>query len=100
MSFPIDFALLANRLQDDDLLVVIAARHTSLSFNSVMDDLASLLGRYFSHTNMLMVYPEQFGESPQLVSFSDPMTSDINSSTTIVTRRLRTWRKWLRKRLG
>ena len=95
-----DFALLANRLQDDDLLVVIAARHTSLSFNSVMDDLASLLGRYFSHTNMLMVYPEQFGESPQLVSFSDPMTSDINSSTTIVTRRLRTWRKWLRKRLG
>ena len=86
-----DFALLANRLQDDDLLVVIGARHTSLSFNSVMDDLPGLLGRYFSHTNMLWVFPEQFGESPQLVSFSDPMTSDINSSASIFTRKMRAW---------
>lgn len=95
-----DFALLANSLADDDLLVVIAARHTSLSFNPMMDDLPSLLGKYFVHTNMLMVYPEQFGESPQLVSFSDPMTSDINSSTSLFVRRMSFWRKWMRKRLG
>ncbi|MGM9803457.1 MAG: cation:proton antiporter [Muribaculaceae bacterium] len=93
-----DFALLANSIQDDDLLVVIGARHTSLSFNPVMDDLPGLLGRYFSHTNLLLVYPEQFGESPRLVSFSDPMTSDINSSSTIITRRMRLWHKWLTHR--
>ena len=56
-----------------------------------MDDLPGLLGRYFSHTNMLWVFPEQFGESPQLVSFSDPMTSDINSSASIFTRKMRAW---------
>ena len=94
-----DFALLANKLQDDDLLVVIGARHTSLSFNAMMDDLPGLLGRYFAHTNMLMIYPEQFGESPQLVSFSDPMTSDINSSSSIFVRRIRVLGKWLAKKL-
>lgn len=93
-----DFALLANSLQDDDLLVVIGARHTSLSFNAVMDDLPGLLGRYFAHTNMLMIYPEQFGESPQLVSFSDPMTSDINSSS-IFMRRIRLAGKWIAKKM-
>ena len=95
-----DFALLANSLQDDDLLVVIGARHTSLSFNVVMDDLPGLLGRYFAHTNMLMIFPEQFGESPRLVSFSDPMTSDINSSTSIFTRWMRMCGKWVRRRLN
>ncbi len=95
-----DFALLANSLQDDDLLVVIGARHTSLSFNVVMDDLPGLLGRYFVHTNMLMIFPEQFGESPRLVSFSDPMTSDINSSTSIFTRGMRMCGKWVRRRLN
>lgn len=95
-----DFALLANTLLDDDLLVVICARHTSLSFDPAMDNLPSLLGRYFNHTNLLMIYPEQFGESPQLVSFSDPLTSDINSSTSIVTLRLRLWARRLRRRFG
>lgn len=92
-----DFALLANRLQDDDLLVVVGARHTSLSFNSEMDELPGLLGKYFSHTNLLMIYPEQFGESPQLVSFSDPLTSDINSSSSIFMRKGRTWWRRVKK---
>ncbi len=94
-----DFALLAYKLQDDDLLVVVGARHTSLSFNSVMDDLPGLLGRYFAHTNLMMIYPEQFGESPRLVSFSDPLTSDINSSTSIFTRQFRALAYWIKKHL-
>ena len=90
-----DFALIANRILDDDLFIVISARRTSLSFNSDMDTVPGLLAKYFGHNNLLIIYPEQFGETPQLESFSDPLTSDLNAAPTDVFLRIRAWLKWL-----
>ena len=69
-----DFVLLANKVVDDDLLVVISARHTSISYNPVMDEIPDVLQRYFGHNNLLIIYPEQFGQMPRLISFTDPLT--------------------------
>lgn len=90
-----DFPLLASRILDDDLFVVISARRTSLSFNSDMDSLPGLLAKYFGHNNLLIIYPEQFGETPQLESFSDPLTTDLVSAPTGAFLRFRMWMKWL-----
>ena len=90
-----DFALIANRVLDDDLLIVISARRTSLSFNSDMDTVPGLLAKYFGHNNLLIIYPEQFGEMPQLESFSDPLTSDLNAAPSGAFLHLRAWLKWL-----
>ena len=75
-----DFVLVANKVVDDDLLVVISARHTSISYNPVMDEIPEVLQRYFGHNNLLVIYPEQFGEAPQLISFSDPLVEYSSSS--------------------
>ena len=90
-----DFALIANRVLDDDLFIVISARRTSLSFNSDMDTVPGLLAKYFGHNNLLIVYPEQFGEAPQLESFSDPLTSDLNVAPSGALLHVRAWLKWL-----
>lgn len=90
-----DLALLANKILDDDLFIVISARRTSLSFNSDMDSLPGLLARYFGHNNLLIIYPEQFGETPMLESFSDPLTSDLSVSPSGVWLRIRSFLKWL-----
>ncbi|MDD2961639.1 MAG: cation:proton antiporter [Muribaculaceae bacterium] len=90
-----DFVLLANKVLDDDLLVVISARRTSISFQSEMDNMPGFLSRYFAHNNLMIIYPEQFGESPQLMSFSDPMISDLNIAPSNMWLKVRAWYKWL-----
>lgn len=63
-----DFMLLANRVLDDDLLVVVGARHDSVSYNPEMTDIVLSLQRYFERANLLLIYPGQFGEGAPLPS--------------------------------
>lgn len=88
-----DFVLLANKVLDDDLFVIISSRRTSISFDSEMDNMPGFLSKYFSHNNLLIIYPEQFGETPHLTSFTDPLSSDINSSPSALWLKLRGWYK-------
>lgn len=74
-----DFLLLANRILDDDLFVVVNARRTSVSFSSAMDELPAFLQKYFSRNNLVVLYPEQFGdETPATPSVMDPLAGDID----------------------
>lgn len=84
-----DFILLANKILDDDLLVVIGARPQSVSYRVEMTDLPAFLQRHFSRNNMMMIYPEQFGESPVLTSFTDPMAADIAATPSPLLQRLK-----------
>lgn len=75
-----DFVMLANRILDDDLFVIINARRASVSFNSSMDELPMFLQKYFSRNNLVVIYPEQFGESVGVPSAIDPLASDLMAS--------------------
>ena len=97
---PGDYVLLANRVLNDDLLVVIGARANSVSYTSMMVEMPAFLQRYFSGNNLLVIYPEQFGEAQPLTSFADPMSSDIATTPSPlwlklkgVWRRLMTWKR-------
>ena len=84
-----DFIVMSNRVLDDDLFVVIGARPQSVSYRAEMTELPSFLQRYFSRNNIMMIYPEQFGEAPVLTSFTDPLSSDIGSASSPILVRLR-----------
>lgn len=89
-----DYVLLANKVLEDDLFVIIGARPNSVSYTSSMSEMPTFLQRYFAHNNLLIVYPEQFGEGPALTSFVDPMSSDIAALPSPLWRRLRNaWRR-------
>lgn len=89
-----DFVLIANKILDDDLLIMIGARRASISFDSEMDNMPGFLARHFAHNNLIVIFPEQFGEAPHLTSFVDPLASDINSSPSEILLRVRRWYKW------
>lgn len=76
-----DFIMLSNKVLDDDLFVVIGARPQSVSYRPDMSELPAFLQRYFSRNNLMMIYPEQFGQTPVLTSFTDPLSSDIAQGT-------------------
>jgi len=89
-----DYVLLANKILDDDLFVIIGARANSVSYSSTMSELPIFLQRYFSNNNLLIVYPEQFGESPALTSFVDPLSTDIAATPSPLWHKLKSlWRK-------
>lgn len=88
-----DFVLIANKVLEDDLLIMIGARRASISFDSEMDNMPGFLAKYFAHNNLIVIFPEQFGETPQLTSFVDPLASDINSSPSEILLKIRRWYK-------
>lgn len=80
--------MLSADVHDDDLFVLIGARAQSVSYSSGMADLPDFLQRNFSRNNLMMIFPEQFGEAPVLTSFTDPLATDIASAPTAWLRRL------------
>lgn len=73
-----ELILLSGRVKDDDLYVVISARANSVSHTDEVTEMPTLLQRNFQRNNLLVIFPEQFGESSTLpTSFIDPMAADI-----------------------
>ena len=50
---------LAGELNENDLLVVISARQNSVSYSRKLAVMPRVVTRYFSHTNSMILYPEQ-----------------------------------------
>ena len=75
-----DFMLLANRVLDDDLMIVVGARPNSVSYSSHVTETQLLLQKYFQRNNLCLIYPEQFGQEEQQFSFTDPLGSDITTT--------------------
>ena len=88
-----DFITMANTIKDEDLFVVIGARPSSVSFNDDIAEMPEFLQRYFASNNIVVIYPEQFGEETPLLGFADPMAVDMNTTQA-------PWLRKLRRRFG
>jgi hypothetical protein len=86
-----DFVLLSNRILEDDLFVMVTARETSVSHNDDMADVPGFLQKYFSRNNLIVLYPEQFGEEISLTTFVDPMAVDMNVAPSMLWTRFHGW---------
>lgn len=67
-----DLLLLTGQVNFDHLLVIISARKGSISYDTSFERLPSQLSKYFSNNSLLVVYPDQYGEPQENVTFSDP----------------------------
>lgn len=95
-----DMVLMTTKVLDDDLLVVIGARAQSVSYSPDMAELPDFLQRNFARHNLMMIFPEQFGEAPVLTSFTDPLATDITATPAHLLRRLRTTGRKIWRRLS
>ncbi len=55
-----DFILLSSEVEEDDLLIVVAARKGSISYSADLESLPVFLGRHFTRHNLLVIYPRQY----------------------------------------
>lgn len=93
-----EMILLMPRVLDDDLLVVISARANSVSYTEEVTEMPGLLQRNYSHNNLMVIYPEQFGQEVALTSFVDPMSADLASAPSPWMKRVRDlWSRIRRK---
>lgn len=74
-----DMVLLANKIIDDDLLVVISARTASVSYNASMASQPEFLRKYFANNNLLVIYPEQFGAEAVVPTMGDAISADVEA---------------------
>lgn len=54
-----DFLILSKEVSADDLIVVVTARKSTLSYNAYMDSIPAKLERHFKDNNVILLYPEQ-----------------------------------------
>lgn len=77
-----DFIVLSSQISEDDLLIVVGARRKSISYNSDLEMLPEYLAKYFSTSNLMIIYPDQFGDEEAPVSAGiDPLSQDLTSET-------------------
>lgn len=84
-----DFITRTADISDEDLFVAIAARPSSVSFSDDIAEMPQFLQRHFADKNIVVIYPEQFGEQITLTGFADPMAVDLNTTRAPWMRRLR-----------
>ena len=89
-----DIVLLANKIIDDDLFVVVTARTASMSYDPGMASLPEFLRKYFADNNLIVIYPEQFGPEAVVPAIGDAISADVETVPSLL------WLKagrWLRR---
>jgi Kef-type K+ transport system membrane component KefB len=66
--------ILIDRINYDHLLIAVAARPNSISFQEGMEKWPAMIQRHFKHCSSLIIFPDQYGES--VTTFTDPRFND------------------------
>ena len=75
-----EFTDLAADLAADHMLVVITARPGTVSYKPVFERLPIELYRHFHDKNLMIIYPDQNGQSPEDMTFTAPQQHAVDSA--------------------
>ncbi len=76
-----DLSQISGQLNDDHLLVLVSARWGAISYQSVFENLSQLLEDNFPDKNIMVIYPDQFG-NPQDITFTSGLLAYRESRST------------------
>lgn len=63
---------LASTIGEDHLFVVVTARKGTISYKNALDRLPDELTKYFSGTNLMIIFPDQYGDTKEdTMSFTE-----------------------------
>ena len=83
---------LAETIADDHLFVVVTARKGTVSYKSAQEGLSDEIKRHFSGKNLLIIFPDQFGDAMDEMTFAQPQHTEENSAYDVIV-------TWLRKQI-
>ena len=64
-----DLLILTGQVSYDHLFVVVSARKGSISYQSSFEKLPAQITRYFSNNSLLIIYPDEYGDDMQELTF-------------------------------
>lgn len=67
-----DLLILTGQVHFDHLLIIISARRGFLSYDPSFERLPNQIAKYFANNSLIVLYPDQYGDAQETVSFSDP----------------------------
>ena len=71
---------LAAQIADDHLFVVVTARKGTISYKNALERLPDELQKYFSGKNLMIIFPDQYGEQKEdSMSFTEAQHHEENS---------------------
>ncbi|MDR0746223.1 MAG: cation:proton antiporter [Mediterranea sp.] len=68
-----DLLLLTRQVHFDHLLVIVSARRGFISYDSSFERLSSQITKYFNNNSLMVLYPDQYGDPQETVSFLEPV---------------------------
>ena len=79
---------LAAKIKDDHMFVVVTARKGTISYKNALEHLPEEISRYFNGKSIMIIYPDQYGETQDQMTFAEPQHTEEHSAY-----------DWLRERL-
>lgn len=84
---------LAAQISNDHMLVVITARKGTVSYKTALERLPEEITRFFSGTNLMIIFPDQYGDSSgDQLTFAEPQHQEEISAYEALS-------QWLRKKM-
>lgn len=72
--------MLATTIAQDHMFVVVTARKGTVSYKNALDRLPDEITRYFSGKNLMIIFPDQFGEQEDTMTFAQPQHTEERSA--------------------
>ena len=71
---------LAETIAADHLFVVITARKGTVSYKTALDHLPDEMTQHFSGANLMIIFPDQFGDNGDRLTFAEPQHTEATSA--------------------
>ncbi len=83
---------LAATIADDHLFAVVTARKGTVSYKNALEHLPEELTKYFSGKNIIIIFPDQYGDDKATMTFAQPQHTEERSAYEIVS-------EWLHRKV-
>lgn len=83
---------LATKVNQDHLLAIITARKGTISYKTAMERLPDEINRFFKQRTIMIVFPDQYGNRMEGMTFAQPQHTEEQSAYNI-------FRKWIGKKI-
>ena len=71
---------MARGVKDDHLLVIVTARSGTVSYKAAFERLPQELTESFPHGSMIILYPDQYGQPQDTMTFTAPQIQEKESA--------------------
>ena len=92
MAHWIELPALAASIREDHMFVVVTARKGTVSYKLALEQLPEELTRHFSGKSLMIIYPDQYGEQADAMTFAARQHQEEQSAYNLLM-------AWIRKKL-